>query len=49
MGLCVSYHHSSIDSFLCMYVCVLTQLNDCDYIKQYFTVNYEVFCINKNG
>ena len=31
-------------SSVCMYVCIcmLTPLNDCDYIRQYFTVNYEI-------
>ena len=47
---CVCHHHSPVDSFLCVYVsiCMLTPLNDCDYIRQYFTVNYEVLYI-KNG
>ena len=54
MGVCVCvrvcHHHYPVDSFLCMYVCIcmLTPLNDCDYIRLYFTVNYEVLCI-KNG
>ena len=44
---CVCNHHSPVDSFLCVYVsiCMLTPLNDCDYIRQYFTDNYEVLCI----
>ena len=47
---CVCHHHSPVDSFFCVYesICMLTPLNDCDYIRQYFTVNYRVFCI-KNG
>ena len=48
---CVCHHHSPVDSFLCMYVCIcmyVTPLKDCDYIRQYFTANYEVLCI-KNG
>ena len=46
MYVCVSHHHSPVDSFLCVYVCIymLTPLNDCDYIRQYFTANYEVLC-----
>ena len=40
MRVCVCHHHSPVDSFLCVYVsiCMLTPLNDCDYIRQYFTV-----------
>ena len=53
MGVCMCVCLSSsspVDSFLCVYVsiCMLTPLNDCDYIRQYFTANYEVLCI-KNG
>ena len=50
MCVCVGHHHSPVNSYLCAYVCIcmLTPLNDCDYIRQYFTVNYEVLCI-KNG
>ena len=50
MGVCVCHHRSPVDSFLCVYVCIcmLTPLNDCDYIRQYSIVNYEVLCI-KNG
>ena len=49
MCVCVCHHHSHVDSFLCVNVriCMLTPLNDCDYIRQYFTVNYKVLCINK--
>ena len=44
---CVCHHHSPVDSFLWVYesICMLTPLNDCDYIRQYFTVNYEVLYI----
>ena len=47
---CVCHHHSPVDSFLWVYesICMLAPLNDCDYIRQYFTVNYKVLCI-KNG
>ena len=44
---CVCHDHSPVGSFLCVYVsiCMLTPLNDCDYIRQYFIVNCEVLCI----
>ena len=46
---CVCHHHSPVVSLLCVCVyvsiCMLTPLNDCDYIRQYFTVNYKVLCI----
>ena len=49
MCVCVCHHHSPVDSFLCVYVCIcmLTPLNDCNYIRQYFTVNYKVLDIKK--
>ena len=33
----VCHHQSPVDSFLCVYVsiCMLTPLNDCNYIRQY--------------
>ena len=45
--MCVCHHHSLINSFLCVYVCIctLTPLNDCDYIRKYLTIKYEVLCI----
>ena len=48
--MCVCYHHSPVENFLRVYVrtCMLTPLNNCDYIRQYFTGNYEAVCI-KNG
>ena len=41
MCVCVCHHHSPVENFLRVYVliCMLTPLNDCDYIRQYFTVN----------
>ena len=35
---CVCHHHSPVDSFLCVYVCIcmLTPLIDCDYMRQLF-------------
>ena len=50
ISVCVCHHHSTVDSFLWVYesICMLTPLNDCDYIRPYFTANYEVLCI-KNG
>ena len=40
----------SIASCVCMYVCISmpTPLNDGDNIRQYFTVNCEVFCIKND-
>ena len=38
----------SIASCVYVSICMLTPVNDCDYIRQYFTINYKVLCI-KNG
>ena len=50
MGVCVCHHHSPVNSLLCVYVCICmpTPLDDCDYIRQYFTVNYEVLRIKNS-
>ena len=47
---CVCHYHSPVNSFLYVYVCtcMLTSLNDCDYIRQYLTVNCEVLCIKND-
>ena len=47
----VRHHHSPSTATcerICVYICMLTPLNDCDYIRQFFTINYEVLCIKNN-
>ena len=48
MGVCLSSSLSRRQLLVSVCICMITPLNDYDYIRQYFTVNYEVLCI-KNG